>query len=97
MKNSQARTYDIRTMDTDDTSDEIWSPDDEEDNEKHEAERMALYQKQYDKDPAARHSHNLYKKCIVQKEDAHFRNNIICMIRIKAVILFEKKCKTAKL
>lgn len=30
------------------TSDEIWSPADEEDNEKYEAERMALYQKQYE-------------------------------------------------
>lgn len=30
------------------TSDEIWSPADEEDNEKYEAERMMLYQKQYE-------------------------------------------------
>lgn len=32
----------------DNTPDEIWSPDDEEDYEKREAERMVLYQKQYE-------------------------------------------------
>lgn len=37
----------VEQKDKDNTPDDIWSPYDEEDSEKHETERMALYQKQY--------------------------------------------------
>ena len=38
----------VEQNDKDGKPDDIWSPYDEEDSEKHEAERMALYQKQYE-------------------------------------------------